>query len=373
MSARASFSTALLCLGLVGCAPAGHEPGEQDEHAGHGEHAEHGESGPRRWATVGAPSDRGLLEAPARTVGDAKDRAAISAAFAGRIEEVHVRPGDRVEIGAPLFEIAMPEVLRAAAAVSAADARLGSFRRRRDELESLRKKGLAKSSQVFEVEAQLSAVKAERQVGSAVLRAAGLASADRGRLLREGVVTLTSPVAGVITDVPVSTGEWREPAQDPVVSIVAEGTVRVEAHLARELPADVSVAFVAADGRRLELDATPLASVIEPDTGLTRTWLRPSDATARWAHGVRGRLVVGGTEDLRQIPAAALKMKDGAAMVLVQDAKAEHGLRPVQVEVVSTSGTSALVGGDLAVGDRIAVDAADVLSFGAELEAGHDH
>ncbi len=358
----------LVCLALVGCAPAGDEHG--DEHA---EHAEHAEAGPRNWATVAVPSDRGLLEAPAQTVGAAKDRAAIAAAFPGRIEVVHVRPGDRVEVGTPLFEIAMPEVLRAAASVSAADTRLGSFRRRRDELEALRKKGLAKSSQVFEVEAQLTAVKAERQVGTAVLRATGIEAGDRGALLRSGTVALTSPVAGIVTDVPVSTGEWREPAQGPVVRIVAEGTVRVEAHVTRPIPEGVTVAFVAADGRRLELEGTPLASVIEPDTGLTRTWLEPTDATARWAHGVRGRLVVGGTEELRQVPAAALKMKEGAAVVLVQDQADAHGVRAVPVQVVSTSGTTALVTGELAVGDRIAVDAADVLGYGVELEGGHVH
>ncbi len=36
MSARSSILTALLSLGLAGCAPAGDESGEHDAHAGHG-------------------------------------------------------------------------------------------------------------------------------------------------------------------------------------------------------------------------------------------------------------------------------------------------------------------------------------------------
>ncbi len=368
---RRTWSMLLLAglLALPACTEGGHGDAEGHEH-GHGDEPE---AAPATWATVSLPGDAALLEAPARTVGDAADRAIVSPPFAGRVVAVHVRPGDTVETGAPLVDVAMPEVMQAKAAVSAADSRLGVYRRRRDELEALRKKGLAKSSQVFEVQAELSVVKADRLLGASVLATAGVDGKGRASLARDGFVTLRAPVAGVVTDVSVATGEHRAPGDEGLVELVAEGQVRVEAHLAHPIPQGASLRFVDATGQSLELASDPVASVVEPDTGLPRTWLAPATPETRLPHGVRGRLVVGGTDALRQIPATALKLIDGKAVVLRRDDAAEGGVRVIEVQVQSSSGTTALVSGGLEPGDQVATDPSDVLAHGAEMEGGHGH
>jgi len=56
-----------------------------------------------------APSDLSLLEAPANVVASPGSEARVSASLDARVVAVHVRAGDRVEVGDPIVDVVMPQ------------------------------------------------------------------------------------------------------------------------------------------------------------------------------------------------------------------------------------------------------------------------
>ena len=311
------------------------------------------------WVAARAPDGLSLLEAPAELVARAGARGAVVPPFLARITEVHVEHGERVDEGASIVTVVMPELARAAGAFVAAGTRRAAQSKRKAQLEALRKDGLAKLSEIAEVEGALADASADQQIALATLKIAGLGPKDAGALVASGgKVTLKSPVGGVVTEVDAAIGETREPTGAPIVRVEGTGAARVEARFSHKPPAGARFAFVGPLGQTTALDLVNEAPSTNGRDGTLAAWFDPRE-TITLPHGTLGKVRVvpdpGGAAVA--VPAAAVALSDGKAVVLSRKTGA-----PVPVKVLSTSGADALVEGDLRPGDEVAADASRALA-----------
>ncbi|MDI1449820.1 efflux RND transporter periplasmic adaptor subunit [Polyangium sp. 6x1] len=310
------------------------------------------------WVAARAPGGLSLLEAPAELVPPAGARGAVVPSFSARITKVHVEHGERVDEGAPIADVVMPEVARAAGAFAAAGTRIGAHGKRKAQLEALRKDGLAKLAEIAEVEGALADASAAQQMALATLKIAGLGPKDVAALVSSGgLVTLKSPVGGVVTELDAALGESREPTGAPIARIEGAGAARVEARFSQRPPPGARFVFVAPLGQTTALTLLSEAPSTNGRDGSVAAWFKPAE-TIGLPHGTLGKVRVspdpGGTAVA--IPAAAVTLRDGVAVVFSRKTGA-----PLSVKVLSSSGADALVEGDLRPGDEVAADASRAL------------
>jgi cobalt-zinc-cadmium efflux system membrane fusion protein len=352
-AARWCAGLCLVIFSLIGCgSPAA--PG-----AAQAEATERDTREPR-WSVVSAPSDLALLEAPARVVPAPGSEAHVAPSHAARVLRVHVRAGDRVEAGAPIADVVMPEVLEAAARWASVAPRRSLRAQRRTELEALQQEGLVDRARVFEQDTELASLDAEQAQALATLRAASLSTADGARVLRQGHVTLAAPIAGTVREVSAKIGEVREPQGEPLATVVALAPARVEARLAQPLPDGAALAFVGLDGSQTALDARALTDTIDPHDGLRVVWLAAAEGAAPLVGGLHGRVraTVAGA-GVVELDAQALALEGGR--VFVEKRSREGAPERVEVAVLTSSATRAIVRGPLAQGDRVSLDPARVM------------
>ena len=306
-----------------------------------------------RWLTVAPATDLAILEAPAWTVAAPGGTALLTTTVRGRIEGVLARAGDRVQAGDALVLLRAPELVSAVAARASAQKRITAYEKHVKELASLRKEGLLRTAELFQVEAQLADILAEKSKSDAILRGAGLDDRAAHEVEQTGLWTLRAPITGVVRAIAAEIGGLAEPGGPPLVQLVGLQPARVEVHLQQALPIGVRVRFVPTTGAAIDLQEAMTATVFDPQNGSQIRWFEP--VTAIHLPGdLRGRLVVAALPDgAFQVPARALVQRpDGAAVVLQVGANAEFR----HVDVLAVTGTSAIVRG-LQKADVIAADA----------------
>lgn len=311
------------------------------------------------WVAARAPDKLTMLEAPAEVVPPPASKGAVVAPFSARIAEVFVQEGARVEKGQAIVSVTMPEVVRAAASYGAAGTKAAALSRRKAQLEALRKEGLAKLAEISEVEASLATASAEQQMAAATLKIAGLSPKDAARVLATGgVVSLPSPIAGIVVEIDAPIGESREPTGAPLARIVGEGASRIEARFTSSPPKGARFVFVGPSGQTYPLTLVNEAPGTSGRDATIAAWFEASERLPL-PHGALGKVRVLPDEksQLVAVPAAAVALSDGRAVVFARKPNA-----PVPVKVVATSGVDALVEGDLHVGDEVAADAARALA-----------
>jgi multidrug efflux pump subunit AcrA (membrane-fusion protein) len=341
----ARVAVVALALGACGSDPRPEAP--------EGEASEESAREPR-WTQAVAPSDLSLLEAPAHVVPAPGSEAHVAPSHAARVVRVHVRAGDHVEAGAPIVDVVMPEVLEAAARFASVAPRRSLRAQRRTELEALQQEGLVDRARVFEQDTELATLDAEQAQALATLRAASLAPADAARLLRQGHVTLSAPIAGTVREVSASIGEVREPQGEPFATLVALAPARVEARLAQALPAGAALAFVGLDGSRTELDVRTLAETVDARDGLRVVWLEPAPGAAPLGGGLHGSVRATLAAGVVELDAQALALE--GEHVFVERRGRTGAPERLEVAVLTASATRAIVRGPVGVGDRVSLD-----------------
>lgn len=310
------------------------------------------------WVEATAPRDVSLMQAAARVVLAGDRQAVIRPLFRAQLTRFHVQAGDRVQVGQPLVDVIMPEVLAAAASYRGAAVRSGAQGARRDKLRALRGEGLVAESAVFDVATR--AAESEQQVwmAAATLRAAGLDPATARERLRKPAVSLTSPIDGVVRELGGRLGEIVEGQGPPVALIVGEGKPRVEARFLHAPPPGASMRFVAVDGSTWPLRPEPVAHAVEADDGAVVMWFEAADERSAFP-GLRGTVECFSDDPgVVQVPAGALGRGPEGLLVYRQELDT---VAAVPVELLMASGASALVRGRdpkaLQAGTRVAGDA----------------
>ena len=377
---------------------------ESSEHGEEHERAQETEPEPTTlWVEVTEPRDASLIELPARVVASAESRARIETPLRGAVVSVSVRAGDRVEVGDPIVELRIPEVLEAAAILAGTSQQIGSHKARRERLEELEAAGLVGAGEVFDVESGLGRLSAERRLALATLAAVDVDADERRQVLARGTVILRSPIVGVVARIDAVPGDVVEPGEG-LTQILGRGPARIELTYGGELPELVlegstpaaeaeegpppaappllsrwgRLEFRGLDGSHVTLAPQPVATAIEPGLGRVVAWYTPSDPELELPDGVRGHVELHSEDSqVLEIPAHALRLDDGRAWV-GRKAKEEGGeIEMIEVRVLRRLGSSALIQSEeLSAGDRVAADAATVLTLGrepGELGGGHHH
>jgi RND family efflux transporter MFP subunit len=282
----------------------------------------------------------------------------------GYVRKILVKPGQKVEAGAPLLEV---DARQETAALDSAQAQQSSStvelelaKRTLARTESLNREGLAS---VQELERAQAAVKA----AEAASRAAGAAVAQRQVQLQFHVVR--APFAGTMGDVLVRVGDFVG-ATTTLTSVAQadalEVSVSVPAFRARSLKPDTQLELLDQKGQVLLTSTVfyvapqtdPRTQLVEVKAAFRNTiGLRPSEL-------LRARLVYA-TRDALQIPALAVVRQSGqpfAMVVETKDGKTQVERRPVALGQLGDM--SYVVEGGLKQGDLVAVSSLHMLRDG---------
>lgn len=280
----------------------------------------------------------------------------IAAQVPGRILELHVDAGASVASGDLLVRIdsaaAGQAVAGAEAGVAQAEANLANARAEYERVRSLLERNFVSQSAVD------SALLA-RQAAEAQLRAA---RASRGQVATEfGYTSISSPLAGVVSQRHVEVGEMAQPGR-PLVTVFDPAAMRAVA--------DVPQFRFAALGN----DA-PRATVELPDAG---SWIEAARVTVLPAadartHTVRVRVdlptgltgimpgtfarvhFVTGEVTRIVVPAASILRRSEITGVYVADGRGGFALRQVRLGEMQPDGTVEILAG-LTGGETIALD-----------------
>lgn len=309
-----------------------------------------------RWHPVAAAGDVAILDVPA--VVRLPSASAMVAAIPARAQviKLHVRVGDQVTAGQLLGELRLPDLVISAAQLRSAEERIAAHKRWAGELRELRRDGLARSAELFEAEARLADLQAEKTMAEAVIRAAGVAPGEAWSLVSGQPWPLRAAQAAQVLAVEVQPGQVVDSGV-ALLRLQAVGEARIEVRALQALPAQAELQFVAQDGRTFDLAREPTAVAIDSADGAWLGWygLRVPQALAQ---GTRGRVRLKMPEGTAvQVPARSLLHAEGegttqASVIL----RTEKGPERREVEVLAVAGPVAVVTG-LAVGTLIAAEA----------------
>lgn len=349
MKVFAATATALL---FAGCTPSPEGPAPTPE-------STTAMSSAARWVKPEAAGKRVLAEFPARVVSDAEGEAEITALYPGQVTKVLVQPGDAVVKGAPVAEVAVPELAAAVAEYEACGVQLKFLGARVGTLSDLRKQGLARQSAVFELQMKVAELEAQQGLAQSKVRSAGLSAQDRRQLSRSGHLSLVTPVAGIVTDVNIHLGSTINPDGQVLVHVQGRGSSRVEAQLPSALPAGATLEFSSLRGETLALNPGPLASAVDPDSGTLRMWFALSQE--RLNSGLRGTLVVRAEgNDWYEVPAQAVVKKGGQSSIFVKRGATPQWM-PAALRL--STGATAIVQAGLQDGDHVLANGQEAPGF----------
>ncbi|MCY1077840.1 efflux RND transporter periplasmic adaptor subunit [Archangium lansingense] len=287
---------------------------------------------------------------------------------AGYVRRIHVRPGQKVEAGAPLIDVdsrvetAALETARAQRTSS--EVNLEQARRTRARIESLYKEGLASAQELEQARAQVEALEANTRAAAAT---------ETQREVQLQFNTVRAPFAGTVGDVLVRVGDFVS-ATTPLTSVaqadVLEVSVSVPSERARSLRPETPLEVLDSQGKVLisspiffvAPQADPRTQLVEVKAAFRNTvGLRPSEL-------VRARLVYS-TRQALQLPALAVVRQSGQPFALVVTQKEGQTVverRPVKL---GTLGEMAyVVEGGLKEGEQVAVTSLQALRHGAQVK-----
>jgi hypothetical protein len=148
-------------------------------------------------------------------------RAVVAAPLSARIKRLLAMPGDIVARGAPIVEVAIPELAQAAATLRGARARRAVNERRRAWLLALRGEGVPRVVDELAAETELAELDSAIATASALMRVVDLDQSDAAidEIAARGAVVLRAPIGGSV----VSIGDTA--AGVVVGAVVPTGTV----------------------------------------------------------------------------------------------------------------------------------------------------
>lgn len=298
------------------------------------------------WVALRPASDARAEEYPARLLRTNDSEAVVVPPLPARIVHLAVKPGDAVEKGAPIAQVLMPEVDVALAMLEGAERALAVLGRRRAQLATVEAEGLVRAGDVSSLELEIARQTAERLRSRAVLTGAGVTQG--------GTITLRSPIAGVVIEVPATQGELRRPEDGPLARVRSRTGQRIEAQLPSRPVADATYLYRTPEG----LSPLTLVNQAPAPNGLGYlAWFEPPLGTPL-PSAAEGRVLVRASKSAEAwvVPVDAVGAR-GAERFLVVRAPDASAQSVVAVEVARVGGGEAVVrGAGLVEGMRVAAD-----------------
>ncbi len=314
------------------------------------------------------PADE--LIAPGKVEADPGRVSRVTLPVAGRVREVLVTLGDRVEQGQTVLTLASPEVSVLQAGWRQAEANVAQARvalakaeadvsRARDLLANraiAQKEVLSAETIMAQAKASLEQALSAREETARRLELLGL---EPGSM--EQLITVRAPIPGKVIDVSVAPGEYRNDTAAPVVTLADLSTVWVAADVPESairlvrIGESVSIELPEFPDRRYAGRVARIGDLVDPQTRTikVRAELKNPDgrfrpemsATIRHSHGSRQAIVV---------PRSALFQQQDRITVFRQRRPGEF--EEVTVTVVLQDERRAAIAGGLQLRDRVVVD-----------------
>ena len=300
----------------------------------------------------------------------APERAEIAAEVPGRVTEILVPEGTRVEAGTVVLEIDPErrelEVASAGAQLAEAKAALVEMQRDAERIRTLHGRNVASDSRLDQAETQLTLARSRKEAAEAAL---GVAQ----RALRDASVT--APFAGFVAQRRVSRGEFVNAGQ-PLFELVALDPIEVELHLPEvdagriALGQPLALTVAPHPGEVFHATLTYVSPTIDPKSRTLRVKAQLANPDGRLRPGLfaRADLGVAQREGVAMIPEEAiLQRADGAVAFRllgdrVERVRIETGVhRDGWVEVVTGLGPAdrVVVRGHAELSDGMAVAVQD--------------
>lgn len=269
-----------------------------------------------------------------------------AAAGEGLVTQLHVQPGDTVKRGAALITLSMPGLVDAQNALTQARLRsqLAAANAARDA--KLFGEGLIAESRLRATQSEAQSARASQQAAQAMLSLMGAGKVS-GSLL-----TLTAPIAGVVTESAAEPGQ-RVDAGMALVKVADLSKLALEIPLSStqsqqvKVGQQVKVVGSEASGRITAL----LPQLNAAQNVLARASLADPQKLLRPGQSVQVALSGAQSAQGLTVPAAALVWQSSAAYVFVETAQ---GFVPTPVKLVRQNASQAEVTG-LAAGSRVAI------------------
>ena len=305
----------------------------------------------------------------------------------GRVEQVHVRVGDRVRAGQPLLTYDNVEVgelvgqyLSALAAVDRAAAEADVAKRALERAAKLVEVGGLARGEYERRDAEHKRALAEVSTARATvtnverkLQRFGLDADDRARLRSSlgdaaawSRTTVRAPFSGVVTAADVAPGEAVD-AQRELFTVADLSTVWVigdlyQKDIAAVRPGqDAVVTTEAYPGETFTGRITYVSDVLDPTTrtAKVRSEVRNRDGRLKLQMFVTMQVPTAGTRDTLVVPAAALQQVDDDTVVFVQTGDDTFEKRVIETGLGNGGFVPVLAG--LKVGERVVTDGAFML------------
>jgi cobalt-zinc-cadmium efflux system membrane fusion protein len=297
------------------------------------------------------------LVLPAVVEADPSHLIKVAPPLAGRVTQLKVQLGERVQAGQPLVVIDSPDLAAAYSDYDRATVLLALAQKNRDRQRGLEKVGGAALKDLQQAETDYVTAEVEFQRATAHLKQIGV---DPDTANKSRTVTVVAPMAGSVIDLGVAPGEYWNDATASLMTVADLSTVWVTASVPESNTAlvakgqAVDVVFAAYSGEVFKGQVLFVSDVVDPDTRRTKVRIAFDNPATRLRPGMFANVSFHApSQSLPAVPTSALVLKDDASQVFVETAPWTFQARSVDIgfqqgdEAVLTSGVKA--------GDRVVV------------------
>jgi cobalt-zinc-cadmium efflux system membrane fusion protein len=295
------------------------------------------------------------LALPAVVEADPSRLVKILPPLAGRITQLKVQLGQRVEQNQPLAVLDSPDLQTAYADYGRGKVQLANSQKNRDRLRSIGVGGGIAQKDIQQAETDFLTAGAEFQRAEARLRQIGVdpEATDTSR-----TVTILAPISGSVIDLTVAPGAyWNDPTQ-PLMTLADLSSVWVTANVPEKDTSRVAqrqavdVALAAYPGETFKGQVLFVSDVLDADTRRTKVRIDFNNPGTRLKPGMFANATFFAPKQVVPIvPASALVLKDDANQVFVEVAPWTFEARPVEISF--QQGDQAIIRGGLKAGDRV--------------------
>jgi cobalt-zinc-cadmium efflux system membrane fusion protein len=310
--------------------------------------------------TIEAVAEREIersLVLPAVVEADPARLVKVLPPLAGRVTQLNVQMGERVELGQPLVVLDSPDLGTAYAEHDRAKVLLELARKTRDRLRDLAKIGGAATKEQQQAETDYVTAEVELQRALARLSQIGVEAETTSKSRQ---VTVVAPMAGSVIDLAVAPGAYWNDATAALMTVADLRTVWVTANVPEKDTSrvakgqSVDVAFAAYPGEVFKGQVLFVSDVLDPDTRRTKVRTVFQNPDIRLKPGMFANVsFFTPKRPMPVVPTTALILKNDADRVFVE--VEPWTFEPRSIEIDFQQDNQVIVKSGLRAGDRVVV------------------
>jgi membrane fusion protein, heavy metal efflux system len=277
--------------------------------------------------------------------------------LAGRVTELQVRLGERVERGQPLLVLDSPDLRTAYADYDRGKVLLDLAAKNRDRLHALGVGGGVALKDIQQADADFITANAEYQRAEARLRQVGV---DPDATNKSRIVVIPAPISGSVLDLSVAPGAYWNDTTASLLTIADLSKIFVTANLpekdttrvAEGQPVEVRLA--AYPGDVFKGVVSFVSDALDADTRRTKVRITFQSPNTRLKPGMFANVTFFSPKERAPVvPINALLLRDDTSQVFVEIAPWSFEARPVDIRFQQDDQT--VVQGGVKAGDRVIV------------------